>query len=113
MYMPRNRRKKLPVRHKVYDFPLGTVFPLNDVIALDLLRLMAGFNDLSYLTEWVDAYFAGSMVKDPAKQNLAAGRWFCQLRFITSVMHEVLKVVNDLKGQKEFAILREQLDENG
>ena len=57
-------------------------FPADDPIAIDLLRLMAAYNDLIALAEWasVDKY----LTDDEADKIIRIDRRFLKLRMIAS-----------------------------
>ena len=82
--------------------PLG--FPTTDPIALDLLCLMAGYNDLIALAEW--APYDKELADYPPESYIGIGRQFVKLRFIVSVFYEVLLVLERLEQEPGRATLR-------
>jgi len=92
-------------------FPIENSFPPSDPLAIDILRLMAGYNDLALIIEWQEDY-----LKEPPDTNdktWAAGRLDMQLRLLYSVMHETLNVLQDIQKQPDFPKLERRLDSNG
>lgn len=92
--------KKEIRRKKEFSFPVAKVFPPANRLAIDLLRLMAGFNDLAFIASWVDAH--KQIPEKRGSKVLAAGRWFLQLRLLSSLLHEVLNVLAQAERQAEF-----------
>lgn len=75
-------------------------FPANDPIAIDLLRLMAAYNDLIALAEWasVDKY----MKDDVPDTIIRIDRRFLKLRMIASFFYEAMKVLQQLEKVPGF-----------
>lgn len=75
-------------------------FPADDPIAIDLLRLMAAYNDLIALAEWasVDKY----LTDDEADKIIRIDRRFLKLRMIASFFYEAMKVLQDLENESDF-----------
>jgi len=86
-------------------------FPTTDPIALDLLRLMAGYNDLIALAEW--PLDDKELADGPAEIYIRIGPRFVKLRFIGSVFHEVLLVLGKLEQEPGFKQIAGALDEQG
>lgn len=75
-------------------------FPADDPIAIDLLRLMAAYNDLIALAEWAssDKY----LDDDKADKIIRAGRRFLKIRMIASFFYEAMKVLEELEIEPDF-----------
>ena len=66
--LPKKRRKG----YTSYSFIIARVFPAADPIAIDLLRLMAGYNDLLFVMEWFEAHRRAAVNENARK--IATGR---------------------------------------
>jgi hypothetical protein len=75
-------------------------FPADDPIAIDLLRLMAAYNDLIALAEWVSA--DRDLADDKADRIIQVDRRFLKLRMIASFFHEAMKVLEELEQEPDF-----------
>jgi hypothetical protein len=106
--MPESAAAPRPT-YRILSFPISDVFPVSDPVAMDLLCLIAGYTDLEFLTEWLDEHLP--VPDGPAERAVAADRWFLQLRFITSILYEILNVLDN--ASPEFKRIEESLDEEG
>lgn len=96
---------------RTLSFPVEKTFPPSDPIAIDILRIMAGYNDIALVIEWLE-----ENLKEPAEFNektWAAGRLDLQLRLLFAMMHETLNVLVEIQKQPGFSKLEKVLDENG
>lgn len=75
-------------------------FPADDPIAIDLLRLMAAYNDLIALAEWVSA--DKDLADDEADKIIQIDRRFLKLRMIASFFYEAMKVLQELENEPDF-----------
>ena len=75
-------------------------FPADDPIAIDLLRLMAAYNDLIALAEW--ASVDKSLTDDEADNIIRIDRRFLKLRMIASFFYEAMKVLEELESEPDF-----------
>jgi hypothetical protein len=87
---------------------ISGMFPTSDPIAIDLLRLMSGCNDIYLLNTWIRATMQNPRTFFP--RTIATGRISFQLRLLLSCLHESLVVLNDLIKRPRFAVLRSLLD---
>jgi hypothetical protein len=87
------------------------MFPVDDVIAIDLLRLMSGCNDIYFLQEW--ATRTKQIPRSHIAPIAAAGRNALQLRLLYSFLHESLSVIRDLKERPQFQKLRSSISDEG
>jgi len=93
------------------SFPIEKTFPPSDPLAIDLLRLMAGYNDLALVIEWLEEHLEEP--DDQHEKSWAAGRLDLQLRLLFAIMHEILNVMEDLQGRPGFPQLEKRLNEKG
>lgn len=85
-------------------------FPFSDPLAVYLLRLMGGYNDLIALAEWTaDDKLSG----DSVDRIISLGRRFLKLRFIASVFYEVLHVLEKFEKEPDFGRLKHNFDDEG
>ena len=92
-------------------FPIEKTFSPSDPLAIDILRLMAGYNDLALVIEWLEEH-----LKEPEEFNektWAAGRLDLQLRLLFAMMHETLNVLVEIQKQPDFPKLEKGFDSNG
>ena len=75
-------------------------FPASDPIAIDLLRLMAAYNDLIALAEWVSE--DKDLTDDEADKIIRIDRRFLKLRMIASFFYEALMVLQELEREPDF-----------
>lgn len=92
-------------------FIIRKFFPSDDLLSVDLLRLMAGLNDLDFLYEWVMEN--QEVPKSEPGKVLAASLWGLQFRLLASVVHEILNVIEEMERLDGFAALRERMSESG
>lgn len=96
---------------RTISLPIAATFPPSDPLAVDLLRLMAGYNDMALVIEWLEAH-----LKEPEDFNektWAAGRLDLQIRLLFGMMHESLNVLVGIQKQPDFPKLESTLDRNG
>ena|SRR2546426_6033440 len=93
------------------NIPAFKVFPANDCLGLDILRLMAAYNDIGFVRQWV--VNAPRTDPDPIWQALCYSRLDMLLRLMVSFVHEAFEVLDQLERQAEFAGLVAFLDKDG
>jgi hypothetical protein len=103
--------KKQGTKGTVYSILISGMFPTNDPIAVDLLRLMSGCNDIYFIEEWTNG--TKKIPKSREAVSVAAGRNGLQLRLMYSFLHESLCVLRDLKSRPQFEKLRHLLGNDG
>jgi hypothetical protein len=99
------------IKLRKLSFPIEKTFPPSDPLAIDILRLMAGYNDMALVIEWLEEH-----LKEPEEFNektWAAGRLDLQLRLLFAMMHETLNVLVEIQKQQDFPKLEKGLDGNG
>lgn len=103
--------KKASKRRLAWSFSIGKTFPPTDPVAVDLLRLQAAYNDLSFVWEWASAH------KKAPKGRLATkvvdSRSFLQFRHLAAIIWEALKVVKEMEELAAFKHLEKQMDADG
>ena len=96
---------------RTQSFTIVKAFPPDDPLAVDLLRLMAGYNDIVLVVEWL-----GSNLEEPHdyhEKMWAAGRLDLQIRLLRATMHEILNVLEEMERLRHLSRLEGQIDEDG
>ncbi len=93
------------------SFALKQMFPPDDPCAVDLLRLMSGYNDLALIVDWLESH--RGVPEDFSEQSWAAGRFELQIRLLRSIMHETLIVLEEAEQSSAFKELEAQIGEDG
>ncbi|MBI3621036.1 MAG: hypothetical protein HY208_02450 [Nitrospirae bacterium] len=109
--MPKKLKKRYELQ-KRYSFPVLKVFPASDQIGLDLLRLMAAYNDMQRIAEWMNAHQGPSPV-DPIAKEIAKGRLSMQYRLMISYLHEAFEVIKQMEQLPNFQGIEDRLDQEG
>jgi hypothetical protein len=102
--MPKNKRPA-----KTYDivtFVAADVFPPSNPLAMDILRLMAAYNDLSEILQWIIA--TRPVVTKPMALKRARIRMTIQSRILLGHLHEAFVVFDKMQGTPEFKAMTEQ-----
>lgn len=86
-------------------------FPNHDPLALGLLRLMAGYNDLMALAQWSSE--DKELTDDAADSTIRIGHRFIKLRLIASFFYEVLTALAEFEQEPEFKKLESRLNLKG
>lgn len=103
--------KKTSKRRLAWSFLVEKAFPPTDPVAVDLLRLQAAYNDLSFAWEWASAHRKAP--KGRLATKVANSRSFLQLRLLAAIIWEALKVVKEMEKRAGFQHLEEQMDGEG
>ena len=82
------------------SFALKGMFPADDPCAIDLLRLMSGYNDLALIVDWLESH--KKVQADFSEQSWAAGRLDLQIRLLRSILHESLIVLEEAEKVPAF-----------
>jgi hypothetical protein len=101
--MVKKKQKKLG-----YSVLIAKVFPPDDRVAVDVLRLMSVCNDIYFVEEWVSGH--KTIPKDRHALTVASGRNALQVRLMYSFLYEGIRVVNEIAKEPEFLKLRPTLD---
>jgi hypothetical protein len=96
---------------RTLSFPIEKAFPSSDPFAIDILRLMAGYNDMALVIEWLEGHLKEP--EDSNEKSWAAGRLDLQLRLLFAMMHETLNVLAKIEKRSAFQKIEKTLDSNG
>jgi hypothetical protein len=99
------------MKSRPLSFPIEKTFPPTDPLAVDILRLMAGYNDIALVIEWLEEH-----LEEPEEfhqKMWAGGRLDLQLRLLFAMMHETLNVLVEIQKQPDFPSLEKRLDHTG
>src|SRR5687767_7830800 len=94
---------------KTYDiltFVASTMFPPSNPLAMDILRLMAAYNDLSEILDWMIGTRA--VVSKRIAWKRARIRMSVQNRILLGLLHEAFVVLDQMQGTQEFKTLEEK-----
>jgi len=105
------KHKKRNIQYRRVSIKVAQVFPVDDPLALDLLRIMAALNDLGFIAEWHDGTRSPTTSKE--RTIIQGSRFFLQVRLISSFLHEAFKVIGEITQLPEFNILHQQMEEEG
>jgi len=102
-----------PTRKKfdLYRLTVSKVFPPNNQLGIDLLRLMASYNDMSEIADWMGAN--RSVPTRPISTARGRIRMGIQYRLLMAFMHEALCVLSEMQGGEEYKKLLPSLSESG
>lgn len=99
-------------RFDVYTFTVSKVFPPTSRLGIDILRLMAAYNDMSeIIAGWMGANL--SLPKKPIASSKARMRMGIQHRLLMAFMHEALTVFDGMQGSEEFKRAEKLLNDSG
>ena len=103
--------KRPPRKYDVLTFVPSEVFPSSSELAMDILRLMAAYNDISEILDWVIG--SRSIVTRRIAVKKARIRMSIQNRMLLGLMHETFRVIDQMQGTDEFKKVRDLLPESG
>jgi len=103
--------KKSSKQRLAWGFLIENAFPPTDPVAVDLLRLQAAYNDLSFVWEWAGAFKKAP--NNPLAAKVADSRSFLQVRQLAAIIWEALKVVKEMEKLAGFRHLETQMDGEG
>lgn len=104
-------RRRARTQRLAGSFLIEKTFPASDPVAVDLLRLQAAYNDLSFVWEWASAHKKAP--KGRLATKVADSRLFLQFRQLAAIIWEALKVVNEMERLAGFKHLEKQMDGEG
>jgi hypothetical protein len=107
--MPKKRRPS-----KSYDiitFVASILFPPSNPLAMDILRLMSAYNDLSEVVDWMIGMGAAGGKRIAWKR--ARIRMSIQNRILLGLLHEAFVVLDQMQGTQEFKVLEEKFLSGG
>ena len=103
--------KAIKKKFDVHTFTVSKVFPTTSQLGIDILRLMAAFNDISEIVGWMAGTF--SVPKKPITLSKARVRMGIQHRLLMAFMHEALTVFDGMQGGEEFKKAEKLLNDSG
>lgn len=104
-------RRRARTQRLAGSFLIEKTFPASDPVAVDLLRLQAAYNDLSFVWEWASAHKKAP--KGRLATKVADSRLFLQVRQLAAMIWEALKVVKEMEKLPGFQRLEEKMDADG
>lgn len=107
----KTRPKRSLRRYDVLTFKVKEAFPSESPLAVDLLRLMAAYNDMTEVIEWIVAH--RSQPTKPVAVMKARVRLGVQHRFLLALMHEAFRIFDQLQSNDEFKNAENQLSLEG
>lgn len=103
--------KRLPREYGLIKFVAADVFPPSSKLAMDILRLMAAYNDISEVLDWIIG--TRSIATRRIAWKKARMRMSIQHRILLGLMHETFRVVDQMQGTDEFKKVKALLPEKG
>ncbi len=98
-------------RYEILEFPVEEVFPADNLLAIDLIRLQAAYNDIREIIDWMGAHQTNP--KKPIATQKYRVRATIQHRILFALMHEALQIFDQLQSREEFKRASELLDPDG
>lgn len=95
---------------RIVRFELAKLFPPSNPIAVDIIRLMGGCNDIYQLMSWLKTSNAQKLSEDPGSHSVEIGRFWLQTRLLISCFHESLKVIRQMTKRPDFSTIRPLLE---
>lgn len=99
------------VRYDVFSFRVKGTFPHDNPLAVDLVRLMAAYNDMGEVIEWMSVH--GSVTTKPLASKKSRIRKGIQHRVLLSLMHEAFAVFDQMQSSREFKAAVTKLGSRG
>jgi hypothetical protein len=103
--------KKPPRKYGLIKFVAADVFPPSSELAMDILRLMAAYNDVSEVLDWMIGTRSIAIKRIAGKK--ARIRMSIQNRILLGLMHETFQVIDQMQGIDEFKEVKALLPEGG
>src|ERR1041385_4196263 len=103
--------KHLPRKYDLIRFVAADLFPPSSELAMDMLRLMAAYNDITEVLDWVLG--TRSIATRRIATKKARIRMSIQNRILLGLMHETFRVIDQMQGSKEFKDAKSMLTESG
>jgi len=104
-------RRRARTQRLAGSFLIDKTFPASDPVAVDLIRLQAAYNDLSFVWEWASAHKKAP--KGSLATKVADSRLFLQFRQLAAMIWEALMVVEHMQKLAAFQRLEEKMDAGG
>lgn len=90
---------------------LHEAFPSSNLLGLDILRLMATYNDLSWVRSWI--VDMKESPRDPIGRELFLSKMSFLVRLMMAFVHEGFAVLDQMEKLEEFEKLERKLDQEG
>lgn len=106
---------KLPWRRE-YSFIVSKVFSPSDRLGLEILSLMAAYNDMGRIVDWMKAEWvkvAKDVPANPIDRAIYEGLICMQIRMTMGFLHEAYEAVERMVRIDDFNKLEELLDDTG
>ena len=103
--------KNLPRKYDLVRFVAADVFPPLCELAMDILRLMAAYNDISEVLDWMIGTRSIATRRIAGKK--ARIRMSIQNRILLGLMHETFQLIDQMQGTDEFKVVKALLPERG
>jgi hypothetical protein len=100
-----------PRKYDLIKFIAADVFPPTSELAMDILRLMAAYNDISEVLDWMIG--TRSIATRRIAEKKARIRMSIQNRILLGLMHETFRVIDQMQGTGEFKEVKALLPERG
>ena len=95
---------------KVMTFTVAKVFPPTDLLAIDLLRLMAAYNDLREVAEWMEA--PSGTPSEKVELDIDRMKLGLLYRTLLGILHEAFRVIDSMQTP-DFKRVAEGLTPDG
>src|SRR5688572_26710550 len=99
-------KKRSAKTYDILTFVASSMFPPSSPFAMDILRLMAAYNDLAEILDWMIGTRANVTKRIAWKR--ARVRMSIQNRLLLGLLHEAFVVFDNMQGTPEFKILEQQ-----
>lgn len=104
------KRRGGKTREEFY-FTVQNVFPPSDKLGLDILRLMAAYNDIGRIIDWLKSE-PHNQANAQAKR-ISSARKSMQMRLLASFLHEASEVIKGMHNLEDFQRLHGQMSPRG
>jgi hypothetical protein len=85
-------------KHKKTEFIITEAFPPSDPLAIDILRFLASYNDLSAINEWARELSGDKKnLSTLAHISLIVSKTDLHLRLLGSILHEALRAIEEFE----------------
>jgi hypothetical protein len=103
---PKSYRKQFSIEH---------AFPPTDPLAIDILRLLAAYNDFSSVDEWLmqDLSYENHALSVVSRANFTVSKIDLQLRLLGSILHEAIQTLEEFVAAPSSETVLDQLDATG
>ncbi len=106
---------KLGPEPSIKRFSIVEAFPPSDPLAIDLLRLLAAYNDFSSVDEWLldDLSRDNKRLSFISAIHFTLSKMDLQLRLLGSILHEAIQTIEEFAAAPSSKPLLDALDEGG